>query len=84
MNREDIKRLTQAFEQFESAKFDLEMSAATKRLHDKNHEASRLRHADAEATLHALCIKFGVDPGAPAPLMAVPHPRSSPSDATVP
>ncbi len=84
MNRDDIERLHAAFEQLDFAARRLESTRGAKRRSDDDYEHAAKTHRTAKATVDALCIKLGVDPGAPAPLMAVPHPRSTPSDATVP
>ncbi len=83
MNRHDIKQLMRAFDQFDLAALHLESTRGMKRRSDDAYESAIEEHREAKAKVDALCIKFGVDPGAPAPL-AVPHPRSTPSDATVP
>ena len=78
MTREDIKQLHEAFEEFDSATRRMMSARGAKRRFDEDYEVAVEKLHTAKATLDALCLRLGIEPGAPAPFAGVPHPRTGP------
>ncbi len=84
MTRADIEQLQKAFSRLDDESNSVESARGRQLRAAAEYEQAMERYQAAKATVDALCIKLGVDPGAPSPFGGVPHPRSTPSGAAVP